>query len=220
MKNILKVTVFSSALLSFFAQSMQSTPSAQPAIPQSNKSIKLYRAIHSGNYPEVRSIIESEKKENRLIPGNLERPNRPLLEQIYNNHVVALVKHNYTDDKKLELDGANRLAIINYLIEQGYQVNNPNHKDQGALTALVSGIIASKISGENSYTEIFLIPATNLYIKAEVSLEQLLNAQNKLKQANCLSEIPCASTDCPFCMEYGNWWKKNIAPKIEAQLKQ
>ena len=108
-----------------------------------------------------------------------------------------------------------RLAFAEYLIEKGYDINQPGHEP---LVTLAHKIVMGFTQLDMQLMDLFYGPLMELYIKAGASLEQIQKARQILTDKQCLRVGGCG-VDCAPCVVFGYYWRNKIEPLIQEKIK-
>lgn len=160
--------------------------------------IDLEKAINEGNFTLARELIEKGVHVDQDTP--------PL------NLIFPIEKN-----ENLEKTADERIAFAKYLIDSGHNVNTENIVGVAALQSLVARATnyANSWVTKNSI-EAIVIPLTELFMKAGVSLAQLKKVHALLTYRACITET-CGGLCSIGCKSYGHYWKQNIEPIIHGK---
>ena len=155
--------------------------------------------------------------------GGYKKLKTPPLNQLFNQRTTSGFFRG-SSSKELVDTAPLRVALAQYLIEQGEDVNAPDRSDNKALagdTAMVA--LAKGIAFSTSYfsdlKDKLFIPLTKLYIKAGVTNDELQKARKVLQEKGCLAFGGCGS-GCPACIVYGYYFHQEIDPLITPEREQ
>ena len=155
--------------------------------------------------------------------GAYKKLKTPPLNHLFNQRITSRVFRG-SNCKELVDTAPLRVALAQYLIDQGENVNAPDRSDNKAFAgdtafvALAKGITFTACYFSALKDKLF-IPLTKLYIKAGVTNQELQKAREVLQKAGCISFGGCGNS-CPACIDYGYYFHQEIDPLITPEREQ